>query len=68
MEAIRVIKDYQVKNIVSPNENAIFGMDVEKLLDSLPKEPMFDLVVTFIWSSDQSIQDVHDEAHNLLAA
>ena len=46
MEEIRVIKDYQDKNPVSLNENAIFGMDVEKLLDSLPKEPMFDLVVT----------------------
>ena len=27
-----------------------------------------DLVYIVIWSSDQSIQDVHDEAHNLLAA
>ena len=27
-----------------------------------------DVIVVIIWSSDQSIQDVHDEAHNLLAA
>lgn len=28
------------------NSNIIFGMDVEKVLDSLPEEPLFDLVVT----------------------
>ena len=28
----------------------------------------YHVVVTIIWSSDQPIQDVHDEAHNLLAA
>jgi len=27
-----------------------------------------DFILAIIWSSDQSIQDVHDEAHNLLAA
>ena len=27
-----------------------------------------DYVMAIIWSSDQSTQDVHDEAHNLLAA
>ena len=29
---------------------------------------VFDAIVGIIWSSDQSIQNVHDEAHNLLAA
>ncbi len=29
-----------------PNENAMFGMDVERFLDLLPEEPIFDLVVT----------------------
>ena len=28
----------------------------------------FDFVIGIIWSSNQAIQDVHDEAHNLLAA
>ncbi len=28
----------------------------------------FQYCISIIWSSDQSIQDVHDEAHNLLAA
>lgn len=43
------IKVYtKVSQIVkaSKNENIIFGMDVETFLDSLPEEPIFDLVVT----------------------
>ncbi|MBR3563390.1 MAG: site-specific DNA-methyltransferase [Clostridia bacterium] len=31
---------------VSPKDNALFEMDVETLLDSLPEDPIFDLVVT----------------------
>ena len=46
MAHISIIKDTLSINAVQPNENALFGMDVEQLLDSLPEEPLFDLVVT----------------------
>ncbi len=46
MSEIKVIRDE--KNIVQidMSTNTVFGMDVEKFLDSLPEEPIFDLVVT----------------------
>lgn len=46
MGAIKVIKDVSLIDTVSASENAIFGIDVEQFLDSLPKKPIFDLVVT----------------------
>ena len=46
MGEIKVIKDVRLIDTVSASENAIFGMDVEQFLDSLPKKPIFDLVVT----------------------
>ncbi|MCR5713532.1 MAG: site-specific DNA-methyltransferase [Bacteroidales bacterium] len=38
----------EVKDIAkaSPADNILFGVDVEKVLDSLPEDPIFDLVVT----------------------
>ena len=46
MDSIKVIRNTQDIISIHPNENALFGMDVEKFLDSLPEEPLFDLVVT----------------------
>lgn len=46
MDEIKIIRDAQEISTVLPNENAMFGMDVEQFLDSLPEEPIFDLVVT----------------------
>ncbi len=46
MSDIIVVKDTKKITAVQPTENALFGMDVEKLLDTLPEEPIFDLVVT----------------------
>lgn len=45
MSQVEIIKKVK-KTLVLPQENAIFEMDVEKFLDSLPEEPIFDLVVT----------------------
>ena len=44
-KAIFVIDEHTI-NAANTNENTLFGMDVEKLLDSLPEEPIFDLIVT----------------------
>jgi len=46
MSDVKVIRDASEVGTVSSSESAIFGMDVEKFLDSLPEEPIFDLVVT----------------------
>lgn len=46
MSDIIVVKDTKKITAVQPTENALFGMDVEKLLDTLPEAPIFDLVVT----------------------
>ena len=46
MEKVKVIKDTSLINPADISENIIFGMDVEKVLDSLPEMPLFDLVVT----------------------
>lgn len=46
MSDIKVIKDTGVIGTVSISDNALFEMDVEEFLDSLPEEPIFDLVVT----------------------
>ena len=43
IKVVKTIKD--VKN-QDTNDNIIFGIDVEKMLDALPEEPIFDLVVT----------------------
>lgn len=45
-ENIKIINKASEINSVRTTENAIFEMDVEKFLDSLPEEPIFDLVVT----------------------
>ena len=46
MSDIKVVQ--QIKDIsqIALTDSAIFGMDVEAFLDSLPEEPIFDLVVT----------------------
>lgn len=46
MSTVRIIKDINEICQIQSTENAIFGMDVEKTLDALPEEPIFDLVVT----------------------
>ena len=45
-------------------EGNALRMDWNKVV---PREQL-SYIMGIIWSSDQSIQDVHDEAHNLLAA
>lgn len=45
-ENIKIINETSEINNVRITDNAIFEMDVEKFLDSLPEEPIFDLVVT----------------------
>ena len=46
MNEVRVVRDVADIGSVATTENAIFGMDVEAFLDSLPIAPLFDLVVT----------------------
>lgn len=46
MSEVKVIKDIDQIKTVGFSDNAIFGFDVEAFLDSLPEEPIFDLVVT----------------------
>lgn len=46
MNDIKIIRDEETIKTVSLNDIAIFGMDVEKFLDTLPPRPIFDLVVT----------------------
>ena len=46
MSDIKVIKDIERIKTIELSDNTIFNMDVEMFLDSLPEEPIFDLVVT----------------------
>ena len=46
MNNVKIITDISAVKSSLPNENVLFGIDVEQVLDSLPEEPMFDLVVT----------------------
>lgn len=46
MSTIRVVKKQSELKEIKQNENTLFKMDVEQLLDSLPEKPIFDLVVT----------------------
>ncbi len=46
MNDIKVVRDTDKISSINTNENALFGMDVEDFLDSLPQKPIFDLVVT----------------------
>ena len=43
---IKVIKSTRGIKSIKAEDNVLFGMDVEKVLDNLPEEPIFDLVVT----------------------
>lgn len=43
---VRVIKDINHIKTADLSDNIIFEMDVENILDSLPENPIFDLVVT----------------------
>lgn len=46
MSELKIIYKPEDIGTVRISDNAVFGMDVEKFLDSLPEEPIFDLVVT----------------------
>jgi adenine-specific DNA-methyltransferase len=46
MADINIIRNKKQINKINLDQNAIFAMDVEQFLDSLPVEPIFDLVVT----------------------
>lgn len=46
MNDIKIITDVSEVRSSLPSNNVLFGIDVELVLDSLPKEPIFDLVVT----------------------
>lgn len=46
MDEVKIIKNTQGILSVKTNENALFAMDIEQLLDTLPEEPLFDLIVT----------------------
>lgn len=46
MSEIKVVRDANDIAQINLTDNTVFGMDVEKFLDSLPEEPIFDLVVT----------------------
>ena len=43
---ISIISEIQSGTVPDVNDTQLFFMDVEQFLDSLPKEPIFDLVVT----------------------
>ena len=43
---VRVLTSKRSIERAQVNNDIIFGMDVEKVLDALPEEPLFDLVVT----------------------
>ncbi len=45
-DTILLIYDPSDISNIKVTENALFSMDVERFLDSLPEEPLFDLVVT----------------------
>ena len=46
MENVYINKEVNFSVHEAINTNRLFCMDIEKLLDSLPEEPLFDLVVT----------------------
>ena len=46
MGDIMVIRDTKQIPLVTTSDNAIFGLDVEKVIDNLPEKPIFDLIVT----------------------
>ena len=46
MDDIKVVKSINDISSIIPTENTLICMDVEKFLDALPEEPIFDLVVT----------------------
>ena len=41
-----VVRDEKSIQTSRKNDNVLFGIDVEKVLDNLPEEPIFDLIVT----------------------
>lgn len=43
---IEIIDNKKAENFADVNQTQLYFMDVLKFLDSLPKEPIFDLVVT----------------------
>lgn len=43
---IMIVKGVKGIKIAKKEDNILFGLDVEKVLDNLPNEPIFDLVVT----------------------
>ena len=43
MSELKIIYKPEDIGTVRISDNAVFGMDVEKFLDSLPEEPIFDL-------------------------
>ena len=43
---IHIIDTPSEISIAQVSQNCLFQMDVERLLDALPEEPIFDLVVT----------------------
>ncbi len=45
-EKVLIITDECDINTASKSDNILFEMDVERVLDNLPEEPIFDLVVT----------------------
>ena len=45
-DKVKIIKSAKGIKAARTDENIIFGLDVEKVLDNLPEEPLFDLVVT----------------------
>lgn len=46
MSEVNIVKTIKGINVARLDENNIFRMDVERFLDALPEEPIFDLVVT----------------------
>lgn len=46
MGEVKVVRDVASIATIDTKDIAVIGMDVEKFLDSLPEEPLFDLVVT----------------------
>ena len=46
MGEVKVVRDVASIATIDTKDVVVIGMDVEKFLDSLPEEPLFDLVVT----------------------
>ena len=44
MDEIKVIRNTQDIDSTLFEDNVLFGMDIERLLDSLPEKPIFDLI------------------------